>query len=271
MARKNDGILWHLMDMPWWVSVVISTAMYIGLKFIIPAIMLSSDNMIFNMIAPNLPMMAPYFAFLFFIPAPISFVKHYSRKQRFITTTATIKAKKTATPFQNMSWIEFESYIGEFYKSKGYEVKQELSHKPDGGVDIWLKKDGELSLVQCKHWKTRKVGVQVLREMYGVMLANQATRMIIVTSGSFTSEAIQFIEGKRFWLVDGNELVNMIEDGKHHLNHSPNKPEITKVEKPTCPNCQSDLVLRVAKKGLNAGNEFYGCSTFPKCRYTQNV
>ncbi|MEI5579262.1 restriction endonuclease, partial [Streptomyces brasiliscabiei] len=90
----------------------------------------------------------------------------------------------------------------------------------DGGVDIWLKKDGELSLVQCKHWKTRKVGVQVLREMYGVMLANQATRMIIVTSGSFTSEAIQFIEGKRFWLVDGNELVNMIEDGKHHLNHS---------------------------------------------------
>lgn len=107
--------------------------------------------------------------------------------------------------------------------------------------------------------------------MYGVMLANQATRMIIVTSGSFTSEAIQFIEGKRFWLVDGNELVNMIEDGKHHLNHSPKKPEITKVEKPTCPNCQSDLVLRVAKKGLNAGNEFYGCSTFPKCRYTQNV
>ena len=31
------------------------------------------------------------------------------------------------------------------------------------------------------------------------------------------------------------------------------------------------LVLRTAKKGENAGNQFYGCSAFPKCRYIQNV
>ncbi|QSA20069.1 restriction endonuclease, partial [Vibrio furnissii] len=67
----------------------------------------------------------------------------------------------------------------------------------DGGkdrrcVDTWLTKDGELSLVQCKHWKARKVGVQVLREMYGVMIEHQASKMIIVTSGDFTAEAIAF-------------------------------------------------------------------------------
>ena len=32
-----------------------------------------------------------------------------------------------------------------------------------------------------------------------------------------------------------------------------------------------DLVLRVAKKGENAGNQFYGCSAFPKCRYTRDI
>ncbi len=37
-----------------------------------------------------------------------------------------------------------------------------------------------------------------------------------------------------------------------------------------CPKCGSKLVLRVAKKGENAGNQFYGCSAFPKCRYIQN-
>ena len=31
-----------------------------------------------------------------------------------------------------------------------------------------------------------------------------------------------------------------------------------------CPKCGSKLVLRVAKKGENAGNQFYGCSAFPK-------
>lgn len=38
-----------------------------------------------------------------------------------------------------------------------------------------------------------------------------------------------------------------------------------------CPKCGSKLVLRTATKGENAGNQFYGCSSFPKCRYIKNV
>ncbi len=34
-----------------------------------------------------------------------------------------------------------------------------------------------------------------------------------------------------------------------------------------CPRCGAVLVLRTAKKGDNAGKQFYGCSAFPKCRY----
>ncbi len=35
-----------------------------------------------------------------------------------------------------------------------------------------------------------------------------------------------------------------------------------------CPRCGADLVLRTAKKGEHSGEQFYGCSRFPKCRYT---
>lgn len=38
----------------------------------------------------------------------------------------------------------------------------------------------------------------------------------------------------------------------------------------TCPRCNEALVIREAKKGPNKGNRFYGCSSFPKCRYTQS-
>ncbi len=38
-----------------------------------------------------------------------------------------------------------------------------------------------------------------------------------------------------------------------------------------CPRCGSTLVLRIAKKGENAGKQFYGCSSFPKCKYIQNI
>lgn len=38
-----------------------------------------------------------------------------------------------------------------------------------------------------------------------------------------------------------------------------------------CPKCGSELVLRTANKGKNAGKCFWGCSGFPKCRYTQDI
>ena len=38
-----------------------------------------------------------------------------------------------------------------------------------------------------------------------------------------------------------------------------------------CPRCGKPLVLRTAKKGGNAGKQFYGCSGFPKCRYTCEI
>ena len=37
----------------------------------------------------------------------------------------------------------------------------------------------------------------------------------------------------------------------------------------SCPKCGAGLVLRTASKGANAGNRFFGCSGFPKCRYTR--
>lgn len=38
-----------------------------------------------------------------------------------------------------------------------------------------------------------------------------------------------------------------------------------------CPKCGSPLVMRIARKGTNAGGQFWGCSAFPRCRYTRNV
>jgi restriction system protein len=38
-----------------------------------------------------------------------------------------------------------------------------------------------------------------------------------------------------------------------------------------CPHCGFALQLRVARKGANAGGQFFGCTAYPKCRYTRNV
>lgn len=33
-----------------------------------------------------------------------------------------------------------------------------------------------------------------------------------------------------------------------------------------CPKCNSEMVLKTARKGKNAGNQFYGCSKYPSCK-----
>lgn len=39
----------------------------------------------------------------------------------------------------------------------------------------------------------------------------------------------------------------------------------------TCPKCGNALVLRTVKKGERTGQQFYGCSTFPACRFHRDA
>ncbi|QOG12599.1 NERD domain-containing protein [Arcobacter sp. FWKO B] len=76
-----------------------------------------------------------------------------------------------------------------------------------------------------------------------------------------------------------NQIVTAIESGrlsrtlKTHREHVKHVQNIVKEKENTnvCPKCGSELVLRVAKQGTNKGNEFYGCSNYPKCRHTAQV
>ena len=40
-------------------------------------------------------------------------------------------------------------------------------------------------------------------------------------------------------------------------------------EKLICPECGAELLLRTARYGEHAGENFYGCSNYPKCKYIQ--
>ena len=42
------------------------------------------------------------------------------------------------------------------------------------------------------------------------------------------------------------------------------------VSEDICPRCGGKLVKRVAKTGKYAGNNFMGCTNYPKCRYIKN-
>lgn len=96
---------------------------------------------------------------------------------------------------------------------------------------------------------------------------------------TYTGGFISFIKAKTKKLFSEREvekIISMIESGqlsktrktdKEHVQHVKNIVK-EKENKDSCPKCGSKLVLRVAKQGVNKGNEFYGCSSYPKCRHT---
>jgi restriction system protein len=130
----------------------------------------------------------------------------------------------------------------------------------DGGIDLVLIKVGNRTLVQCKNWMSNKVGVTTVRELFGVMTAKAAAGGIVVCSGQYANEAIEFAKGKPISLIDGAALSRLIGDVQE-------SPRIQPVAKDTaCPVCHSSMVLRTAKRGKNAGQNFWGCSRYPKCR-----
>lgn len=55
------------------------------------------------------------------------------------------------------------------------------------------------------------------------------------------------------------------------VNAAPPITEALTQANPLCPRCGNPMVLRTAKRGDNRGNQFWGCSGYPKCRFIVNL
>lgn len=168
---------------------------------------------------------------------------------------------------QQLNWKQFEVLVGAYYRKQGYQVVENLNDGADGGVDLRLHKDGTKTIVQCKHWKSAKVGVKEIREFYGILMHEQAKQAIYITSGVYTEEAKVFAQGKSMVLIDGRQLTAMITSVNGNI--APQQATPLQSSIPACPKCGSEMIIRRARKGDTAGSDFWGCTNYPRCRGTR--
>lgn len=169
-----------------------------------------------------------------------------------------------------IEWKRFEVVTKEFLRLTGYEA-HETNVGADGGVDIRVTKpavEGFKGIVQCKAWNSYRVGVKPVRELFGIMAAEQINTGMLITSGSFTGEAEEFANG-RMTLVSGQRFLEFIR--KLPEEHQKKLLDVAlegDYRTPTCPQCDIKMKLRESKKGRNNGGQFWGCVRYPKCRQT---
>jgi restriction system protein len=206
---------------------------------------------------------------------------------------STIKKKKqedffgtreTLNDLKNLSWKEFEEYVGSLFAKLGYTVEV-TGGLQDGGIDLIVRKEDRISLVQCKNYRVNKVTLSMVRDFYGAMNANLNFEVgYFITTGIFTLDAKHFAEDKPIELVDGARLIDYVRmaTSKEQIHGNRDRswkssskegiPDPSEsVKSPICPKCGVKMVLRTAQRGNNIGSQFWGCSKYPKCKATKLV
>lgn len=260
MGRRKSNIGKDVIDigaaLPWWLSLLLAAGTYLlfhnlteietgmgsstDIGYVIPRQVLKTVSVFSQYAVPTLLLLG----------AIIALAKRKRRGQIFSYVARASDSNK----LDSLTWEQFEDLVHEYFRQQGYAVS-ETSKGPDGGIDLNLRKDGNKATVQCKHWRNKKVGPNIIREQFGVMVDARADESFVVTSGQFTEDAHSFAKGKPMQLIDGDAL-------RAHLGIFPRdeieEHKICRDPTAVCPRCGSEMKLRTAQRGRNAGRVLTG-------------
>jgi len=201
MAEKVPGWLNGLVKFPWWASVILAAGVYAALSWVVPVII--EGQSLLRPFTSLIERMAPAAALVMLLAAAVSACCQFC--------SGKLLRRQTGLGSEgDPSRRQFESLVSEAFRRKGFMVLHRIEDGPDRGVNIWLRKNGQVTFVQCKHWKAGTVGVGAVRELYGVMTAESVMNGVIVTCGGFTLDAMEFARASSIALIDGPRLTQLV-------------------------------------------------------------
>jgi restriction system protein len=151
--------------------------------------------------------------------API--IKIDKTDKRFVEGKDVVSGINESINIAAMDWEDFEHLVREIFEKEfsynGGEVKVTRTSR-DGGVDaIAFDPDpirGGKIVIQAKRY-TNTVGVASVRDLYGTLLNEGATKGILVTTSDYGSDAYEFAKGKPLTLLNGSNLLHLLEKHGH--------------------------------------------------------
>jgi len=263
--RKKDGFD-LLASMPWPVPVVLGVIGFVVVRYGIGWAMGTSQNAILAGLGKQLSngaytLWAWAVLGICWLAALASYIGAKQRRRLLETQTG-------LDSIRALSWRQFEQLVGEAFRRQGYTVQENGLGGADGGIDLLLRKEGKLTLVQCKRWKSQRVDVKVVREMFGLLAHHQASAVKIVAVGAYTPDAQRFAAGKPIELITGTallELVRGVQTAAADPAPLPPAPTPADAPPPPCPTCGKAMTQRTNRR---THDPFWGCTAYPRCRYT---
>jgi restriction system protein len=268
MARRKEGLFELLAAMPWPVPLVLGVVGFVGIRYGLGWVMGTSDNVYLSGLGKTLSSepfapLAWALLCLCWVAALASYIGA-KRRRRLLETQTGLES------IRSLSWRQFELLVAEAFRRQGYVVQETGLGGADGGIDLMLRKNGEVTLVQCKRWRTQRVDVKVVREMFGLLAHHRASAVKIIAVGDYTADAQRFAAGKPIELISGDALLSLVRNVQ--TTTAAPMPEVSappQVEgSPACPRCGKAMQQRANRR---TKERFWGCSAYPACRGTRQL
>lgn len=165
-----------------------------------------------------------------------------------------------------LDWFQFEKLVEVAMARAGYVVRRSGGANADGGIDLTIERDGNQVGVQCKHWKAWKPGVRQIREFVGALKDRGLDAGIFISTNPFTADARALAARQNVELWTKDEMTSLID--RTNAWEDSRVREMLYSGRKQCPKCEREMVLRKPKNGTNEWQHFWGCSGYPRCRFT---
>ncbi len=131
---------------------------------------------------------------------------------RFVEETDVLSTLDQRPNLMELTPMEFESLITNLFQTMGLETRQTQASR-DGGVDCVAFDPrpifGGKVIIQAKRYK-HTVGVSAVRDLFGTLQNEGASKGILVTTSGYGKAAFEFAAGKPLELLDGSNLLFLL-------------------------------------------------------------
>jgi restriction system protein len=134
--------------------------------------------------------------------------------ERFIADTNVIAEIDHRRNLMELTPSEFEALISNLFQHMGLDTKLTRASR-DGGVDCVAYDSrpvlGGKVIIQAKRYKN-VVGVSAVRDLFGAVHNEGASKGILVTTSHFGKAAFEFATGKPLELINGGNLLYLLKE-----------------------------------------------------------
>jgi restriction system protein len=147
--------------------------------------------------------------------APVRPVLEFSMvDRRFIDEVDVLSTMDQRANLMELTPSEFEALITNLFSKMGLETRLTQASR-DGGVDCVAYDPrpifGGKVVIQAKRYKNT-VGVSAVRDLFGTMQNEGASKGILVTTSGYGKASYEFAENKPLELLSGSHLLALLQD-----------------------------------------------------------